>query len=206
MKRKSRYTVSRTDKGWPAKGKIYPDLSGFNAWKHKDVVAWRSWVSNEYLLESDILLLTPCSNVKPYPKSPTSRKIRGVLRRLGYWDDEGNGLFGAPIGVEWSYLSDLLVLVPYIRAHEYPACCYEYAPQIIGGEKDTVIEEIRETLLMFFKRNYKLRIIILYLPRFYNILLEPVLNNILDSTKIFKVKYHIFYGHRWLENVLREVL
>ena len=106
---------------------VDPDLVGERAFSHPRVREWWSWLLEGYTPRASVALVTPCSSVKPYTRSPTSRKIRGLLRRLGLWSTEEN----RPRGIEWLYLSDLLLLVPYERAEEYPACCYEVPPDVV---------------------------------------------------------------------------
>ncbi|BES81974.1 DUF5591 domain-containing protein [Pyrodictium abyssi] len=108
---------------------VDPALVGEKAFEHPAVKKWWQWLREDYEPTASTALITPCSSVKPYTKSPTSRKIRGLLRRLGLWSSDGD----RPAGIEWLYFSDLLILVPYERAEEYPACCYEVPPDIVLG-------------------------------------------------------------------------
>lgn len=197
-----RYSVPRGREGWPSRGVVDPGLSGPGAWSAAPAREWRRWVREEYTVSGGVLLLTPCSNVKPYPRSPMSRKIRGVLRRLGYWDPHGPGFYGSPRGLEWVYLSDLLALVPYNRAGEYPACCYEYPPDLIIGDGDK-LGELRGTLRGFLERS-RPDLLVLYLPSRYKHMIRPVLEELGDRPKTVEATYHIFHGHRNLEKVLRE--
>ena len=117
---------------WPAKhtAGLDPGLVGVKAYQHPAVREWWSWLLNGYQPRASVAVVMPCSNVKPYTRSPASRKMRGLLRRLGLWDNDGD----RPSGVEWLYFSDLLILVPYERVEEYPACCYEVHPdQVLGN-------------------------------------------------------------------------
>jgi len=108
---------------------VDPALVGERAFEHPAVKKWWQWLREDYEPAASTALITPCSSVKPYTKSPTSRKIRGLLRRLGLWSSDGD----RPAGIEWLYFSDLLILVPYERVEEYPACCYEVPPDIVLG-------------------------------------------------------------------------
>ncbi len=131
VRRGDRYVVRKEDGRWPPrhlKG-VDPALVGAKAFEHPAVREWWRWLLEEYRPRHSIALITPCSSVKPYTQSPTSRKIRGLLRRLGLWD----GGSDRPAGIEWLYFSDLLLLVPYERAGEYPACCYEVPPDVVLG-------------------------------------------------------------------------
>ena len=107
-----------------------PGLVGVKAFEHPAVKGYWRWLLEEYRPRHGIALVTPCSNVKPYTRSPTSRKIRGMFQRLGLWGD------GGPLGVEWLYFSDLLILVPYSMAESYPACCYEVPPDLVLGDEN----------------------------------------------------------------------
>ena len=129
---RGRLTVPKDKQGrFPAKHNagVDPRLVGPRGFEHPAVRAWHRWLLEAYAPRSRIALITPCSNVKPYTLSPTSRKIAGLLRRLGLWNSVG------PHGIEWVYLSDLLVLVPYWRAWDYPACCYELHPEDVLSDK-----------------------------------------------------------------------
>lgn len=125
---KSRFTIRKNGSGrlLPKHHKgLDPALVGVKAFDHPAVKSYWRWLLEEYKPRYSVALVTPCSNIKPYTRSPTSRKIRGMLRRLGLWSGEG------PQGIEWLYFSDLLVLVPYSKAENYPACCYEVPPDLV---------------------------------------------------------------------------
>jgi predicted RNA-binding protein len=109
-----------------------PGLVGEKAFEHPAVAEYWRWLTEEYTPPSSTALVTPCSNVKPYTRSPASRKTRGLLRRLGLWDEEA----GKPAGIEWLYFSDLLLLVPYSKAEDYPACCYEVPPDVVLASRE----------------------------------------------------------------------
>jgi len=136
---------------WPAKhaAGLDPGLVGPRAFDHPAVGEWWRWLREDYEPAYPVALVTPCSNVKPYTRSPTSRKIRGLLRRMNLWDVDSD----RPRGLVWLYLSDLLLLVPYERAGEYPACCYELHPDtVLGDEKllekvTTLLAEAMEGLV-----------------------------------------------------------
>lgn len=136
MSRGRRYTVPKQGDRWPTKvNHLDPDLTGPQAFDHPAVREWWRWLLEDYKPPYSVALVTPCSNVKPYNRSPQSRKIRGLLRRMRLWDSKTE----RPRGLAWLYFSDLLLLVPYERAGEYPACCYDLPPDLI--EKDTRLQE-----------------------------------------------------------------
>ena len=142
---------------------VDPGLVGPGAIDHPAVREWHRWLREGYQPRHPVALVAPCSNVKPYTRSPTSRKIRGLLRRLGLWDEAR----GEPSGIEWLYLSDLLALVPYQRAEEYPACCYELSPdEALGNPRvyREVVATIRDTVSRLAAEG-KLDTVILFLPR-----------------------------------------
>jgi len=177
-------------------------ISGAGAFNHPAVRDWHRWLKEEWGPAPVPALVTPCSATKPYPKSPTSRKIRGVLRRLGLWDEGGAGLYGAPRGVEWAYLSDLLGLVPYARAHVYPACCYDVPPDlVIGNErlKSHLLSVLRPALQRLVATA---PVTIVYLPRKHLGLFEEAIAGA-DGNLVY-IKFDIFRGHRSIEKVLRE--
>jgi len=139
-----------------------PELVGPRAFEHPSVREWWRWLREDYVPVSSVALVTPCSNVKPYTRSPTSRKIRGLLRRLGLWDLEAD----RPRGLEWLYFSDLLIFVPYWRAEEYPACCYEVPPDQVLADKELserVAGLLAEVVEALYARG--LRNLVVFLPR-----------------------------------------
>ena len=164
VRRGYRYVVWKENGGWPARHHrgLDPALVGARAFEHPAVRGWWRWLLEEYEPSYSTALVTPCSSVKPYTRSPTSRKIRGLLRRLGLWSEDS----GRPRGIEWLYFSDPLLLVPYERAEEYPACCYEVPPDVVLGSPAllslvtgllaTVMEELVDRGLEH---------VIVYLPR-----------------------------------------
>ncbi len=187
---------------WKPMGKIDPALAGLKALSHPAVKSWQKWILEEYNPGEDIILLTPCSNRKPYPKSPQSAKIRGVLRRLGLWDSNGPGYKGAPRLIEWMYLSDLLLLVPYEKATEYPACCYDLPPDAVlarEGYRGKITRLLGKALDRLRGRR-----IVAYLPSKHKRLLVEAVNG--GGLDVVWVNYDLFYGHRRLEETLRGIL
>ena len=164
VRRGHRYVIAKDDGRWPARHTVGldPGLAGVWAFEHPSVKAWWRWLLEEYKPEGSVALVTPCSSVKPYTRSPTSRKIRGLLRRLGLWDPGADG----PAGIEWLYLSDLLLLVPYERAEEYPACCYEVHPDTVL-ENPVLLSRVAGLLATAMERlvDMGLEKAILFLPR-----------------------------------------
>lgn len=139
-----------------------PDLKGAKAFDHPAVKEWWDWLFKDYKPSYSLALITPCSNVKPYTRSPTSRKIRGVFKRLGLWD------IGAdkPRGIEWLYFSDLLILVPYKHAEKYPACCYEVPPDLVLRDrelKEKVVALLSNAMITLVRKG--LERVVVYLPR-----------------------------------------
>ncbi|NOZ88887.1 MAG: hypothetical protein GXO15_03085 [Crenarchaeota archaeon] len=163
--RRGRLSIPRSPEGgWPRRFHrgLDPELAGPKAFGHPAVRAWWRWLREEYTPPYRVALVTPCSNVKPYTRSPTSRKIRGMLRRLGLWDEAGD----KPRGIEWLYFSDLLILVPYTRAEEYPPCCYELPPDQVL-ENPELAEKVATLLAEAMERlvDRGLERLIVYLPR-----------------------------------------
>ncbi|WP_338250055.1 DUF5591 domain-containing protein [Pyrodictium abyssi] len=164
MKRGYRYVVRKEDGRWPPRhhNGLDPRLAGPRAFEHPAVKDWWEWLRREYRPRSPVALVTPCSSVKPYTRSPTSRKIRGLLRRLGLWSSDVD----RPAGIEWLYFSDLLLLVPYERAETYPACCYELHPDEVLQRpllRGLVVETLRDVVEELAARG--LERVVLFLPR-----------------------------------------
>ncbi len=178
---------------------VDPELVGLKAFSHPAVKGWWHWLLNEYRPRYNVALLTPCSNVKPYTRSPTSRKIRGMLRRLGLWDSRAN----MPRGIEWLYLSDLLVLVPYEKAEEYPACCYDLPPEVVIRNSEAR-QVIMQTLCSVMERLSHLTLVT-FLPRKHKTLLNESRNMCRNWPKQVDVNYTVF-SLKELENTIKQVL
>ena len=180
-----------------------PGLAGEAAFEHPAVEAWWRWLVEEYTPHAQTALVTPCSNVKPYTRSPTSRKIRGLLRRLGLWDESAS----KPRRLAWLYLSDLLLLVPYERAEEYPACCYEVPPDLVLNNERLyrlVTSKLAHVLQALYGRG--LRRVVLFLPRKHMRLWSAAYAASGAGFEVISVGYHIFQVYSRLEPVLREVV
>ncbi len=203
MEERPRYTIPRVDGRWPVKAEVDPRLRGLGALNDPVVLEWHRFIVEVWRPRWRLALLTPCSNVKPYPRSPQSAKIRGVLARLGLWDPHGPGVKGAPRGIEWLYLSDLLGLVPYQKAHEYPACCYELPPdEVLGNPQSLEIARARLREALSKLLDY-LDGLVVYLPSKHRRIIGPLLG---DGGRIVWVRYHLFYGHKRLEEALSKLL
>ncbi len=165
-----------------------PELVGKKAFSHPAVNEWWSWLLSKHTPRARVALVTPCSNVKPYTRSPTSRKTRGVLRRLGLWRDN------APHGIEWYYFSDLLVLVPYDRAEEYPACCYEVPPDTVLSNPDLreKVTTLLSTAMMRLAR--WVSDVVVFLPRRHLSLWEEARSRAVGNKwpRELRVKYTLF--------------
>ncbi len=188
---------------WPSKHfyGLDPGLVGLRAFNHPSVKEWWKWLLEDYEPEYSIGLVTPCSNVKPYTYSPMSRKIRGTLRRLGLWDNVKD----RPIRLEWLYFSDLLILVPYQRAHDYPACCYDVEPELVlaNGLGILVTGKLREIMENLYHRG--LRELVVFLPSKHLTLWGQAKRKAKTWPQEHHVRYTI-YSLEELRRTLREVL
>ena len=122
-----------------------------------------------------------------------SRKVAGLLRRLGLWNGVG------PRGVEWVYLSDLLVWVPYWRAWDYPACCYELHPEELLSSPPHR-RRIVSILASLLEKLQDSRFVV-FLPRRHLGLWEEAVG-LLGGVEETRVRYTIF-STRGLEEALR---
>lgn len=168
-------------------GGLDPALVGVKAFEHPAVKSYWEWLLEEYRPKHSIALIAPCSNVKPYTKSPTSRKIRGMLKRLGLWS--GN----KPRDIEWLYFSDLLILVPYQAAEGYPACCYEVPPDLVLGDRD-LVELVAKLLAKAMERLVErgLERAIVFLPRKHLHLWDAARTRASSWPLETRVKYTLF--------------
>lgn len=176
---------------WPAKhtAGLDPDLRGRRAYEHPAVREWWRWLLEDYRPPYPVAVVTPCSNVKPYNRSPPSRKLRGLLRRLGLWDTGED----KPRGITWLYFSDLLILVPYERVEEYPACCYEVPPDLVLEDNellDEVAGRLASTLQALTGRG--LREVVVFLPRKHLAIWEKAREEARTWPREVRVKYTLF--------------
>ncbi len=176
---------------WRAKhhSGLDPGLVGERAFEHPAVREYWRWLIEDYAPAYSVALVTPCSNVKPYTRSPASRKLRGLLRRMGLWDEEAN----RPRGLAWLYFSDLLILVPYEKAEEYPACCYEVPPDtVLSNDKlvGLVADKLAEAMEALARRG--LREAVVFLPRKHLVLWEKARLRAADWPREVRVRYTLF--------------
>ena len=199
----ARLSIPKVNGRFPAKHAkgVDPGLVGLRAFEHPVVREWHRWLLEEYRPQYSVALVTPCSNVKPYPLSPTSRKIRGLLRRLGLWDEAGD----RPRGVEWLYLSDLLILVPYEKAWDYPACCYELHPEELMRSPRRY-NMVVDLLARVVERLVDLGLerVVVYLPRKHLKIWEDARHRASKWPVEHRVKYNIFSLHG-LEETLQHL-
>ena len=206
MAGENRLTIPKTNGHWPPRPRagLDPGLVGLRAFRHPAVQNYWEWLLRLYTPRSSIVLVTPCSNVKPYPYSPASGKVRGVLRRLGLWDGPVRGVEGRPRGIEWLYFSDLLVFVPYEKSFEYPACCYEVPPELVlenglagkvAGMAAKVLEKMAD----------RVEVVVAWLPEKHRRLLGKALDAAKRKPRTVYAKYSLFTANP-LEEVLQELL
>lgn len=196
-----KYTVPRAGGLFPRKQFFHfnPLLSGEIAYVNGLVEAYWDEMRFRWRPRNEYLLLTPCSNVKPYPASPSNTKIRMMLKRLGLWHHD------IPAGIDWVFISDLLGPVPYERTWIEPACCYDVPPQILERNPGFAkkIRDVVRTWWIRVKEYY--RIVYLYLPKKYMEHVAFILDSN-DNPKIIHVKYHIFHGSRRLEETIKKTI
>jgi len=183
--RKTRYSVPKEGNGFPRKHRwrLDADLIPPHALRNSRVEAFIEHITRYWRPEGDILLLSPCSNVKPYPLSPINRKIEASIKRAGAWER-----------VEWVFISDLLGPVPYEYTWVPPACCYDARPSDVPRHwVRHVIESVEEWwghVKGFFTS------VIAFLPSKYIIFVKKILA---DSVPVTTLKYDVFYGQRRIE-------
>ena len=186
--RQRRYTVPKDGGGFPRKHmfRVDADLTVPAAFFSSRVEAFMEFITRYWRPEGDILLLSPCSNVKPYPLSPINRKVEAAVKRAGAWGR-----------VEWVFISDLLGPVPYEYAWIPPACCYEARP---GDVPDYWARLVEGAVRAWWARvRPYFRFVVAFLPRKYYGLASPLLN---DAVLI---KYDIFRGQKEVEKVLSKI-
>ena len=134
-----------------------------------------------------VALFTPCSSVKPIPRSFMNVKVDGVLRRYGL----GNY-------VDRFIVSEPLVLIPYEFAYYFPAAHYDYHPSLLTSEERRVyVELLRRVIEDKIAKNYGK--IVYFLPRFHRRIFEEAVDGV-DVETVY-VPYNVYYLP-----VLRDVL
>ncbi len=187
--RRRKYTVPKVDGGFPRKHRLRvdADLIAPAAFHSDRVRAFMEFVTLYWRPKGDILLLSPCSNVKPYPLSPLNRKVEAALKRSGSWDR-----------VEWVFISDLLGPVPYEYTWVPPACCYEARPHAVPG---WWLELVKGVVAGWWGRvRGYFNAIIAFLPKKYYSIAAPVLRDAVI------VRYDIFRGQKGVEEALSRIL
>lgn len=174
-----------------------PELVGLRAFEHQAVREWHRWLVDRWLPEWPIVLITPCSNVKPYTRSPTSKKIAAMLKRLGLWRS-------GPFGLDWLYLSDLLILVPYVRAAEYPACCYDLHPDELLRSREHYGMVVR-LLSNLIARKLHTATVILFLPKRHLRIWVDAYSRARLRPRVVQVPYTIFSAGG-LEEAVRDAI
>ena len=155
-------------------------------------------VYHEYIVEywkplrnKRAALFTPCSNVKPIPKSFMNVKIDGILRKYcleGY--------------VDRYIVSEPLVLIPYRFAYYFPAAHYDYHPSMVSSEERRVyVELLRKVIEDRIAKNYDR--IVYSLPRFHKRIFEEAIG-CLDVEAVY-VPYNVYYLPKLKETLLRLV-
>jgi|GEM_PF-6018000 len=185
---RGRYTVPKDGGGFPRKHRfrVDADLIAPVALHSSRVEAFTEFVSSYWRPEGDILLLSPCSNVKPYPLSPLNRKIESGIRKIGAWKR-----------IEWVFISDLLGPVPYEYTWVHPACCYDANPSTIPF---WWLNSLREILVRWWRRvKGYFSHVITHLPASYTKIVDFIYA---DNVPVTSLSYDIFYGQR---HVIREV-
>ncbi len=179
-----RYSIPKVNGRWPRKSlHLIPCLTGTRAFYNSMVENFWNYMIYYYKPNYNVALITPCSNVKPYPLSPMNRKIIGILKRSKLWDEDRK----KPL-IEWLFLSDLLGFVPFTHTWIPPACCYDVPPDIVEENSElymkikNVIDKTWLRIHTYFDKA------IIYLPKRYHKLLPKDYGN---PSKII-VKYNIF--------------
>jgi len=126
---------------------------GSELFNHRHVVLWHRFLIN-YLPKfvKKIVLLLPCSRVKPYRESPTHRIAWSRISRAGVQDK-----------VSILVLSEPMILVPRELDTLYPFANYELPPQALDDEGRDLMAGILRKALEALSRNVV--VIVATLPR-----------------------------------------
>ncbi|RLE80635.1 MAG: hypothetical protein DRJ51_05455 [Thermoprotei archaeon] len=98
------------------------------------------WSPSEY---SRVALFTPCSKVKPVPRSFINLKIDAMLAKEGF-------------NVDRYIVSEPLILIPYKYAYMFPAAHYDYPPPLLEpDEREIFVNMLAEILRVRVSRAYE---------------------------------------------------
>ena len=138
-----------------------------------------------------VALFTPCSSVKPIPRSFMNVKVDGVLRRYGLGEY-----------VDRFIVSEPLVLIPYEYAYYFPAAHYDYHPSLLTSEEKRIyVELLRKVIEDKIAKNYGK--IVYFLPKFHRRIFEEAVDG-LDVETVY-VPYNVYYLPVLRDVLLREV-
>ncbi|OYT55887.1 MAG: hypothetical protein B6U76_04875 [Desulfurococcales archaeon ex4484_217_2] len=168
-------------------------LRGNNLFFNEHVKTYHNYLINYWkpLKRKMIALFTPCSGVKPIPRSFMNVKIDGILRKYGL---EGY--------VDRYIVSEPLALIPYRFAYYFPAAHYDYHPSMVSPEERRVyVELLRKVIEDKIARNYDR--IVYSLPRFHKRIFEEAISG-LDVEAVY-VPYNVYYLPKLKETLLRLV-
>lgn len=190
---RGRYTVPKDGGGFPRRHRfrVDADLIAPAAFLSSRAEAFMEFVTRYWRPEGSTILLSPCSNVKPYPLSPINRKVGAAIKRAGAW-----GM------VEWVFISDLLGPVPYKYTWVPPACCYDARPDEVPHHWMSVV---RDAVKAWWRRvkGYFTSVLV-FLPKRYLPLVEEILNDHEAAPTI--IRYDIFHSQKSVEALLRDII
>ncbi len=194
---KTRYTIPKVNNKWPRKAlHIIPSLINEYAFNHNLVGNFWDYMIYRYKPRYNLVLITPCSNVKPYPLSPMNLKIRAILKRHRLWDPNNN----RPL-LDWLFLSDLLGFVPYTHTWIPPACCYDVPPDVVE-KNDTLYRKVKSIVRETWRRiHVYYEKALVYLPRRYYKLMPEDYGN----PSMIHIKYNLF-STRELEKIVASII
>ena len=142
-------------------------------------------IYHEYILRvwnpispGKIALFTPCSNIKPIPRSFMNRKIDAILRK-----------YGISIIVDRYIVSEPLGIIPYSQAYLFPAAHYDYPPDKLTAREKELYINIVASVLKKISKHYDF--IIYSLPRKHKEIFEQALDYV--GGEAIYVPYNIYY-------------
>lgn len=141
------------------------------------------------ILPGRIALFTPCSRIKPIPKSFMNRKIDAILRK-----------YGLSVMVDRYIVSEPLGIIPYSQAYLFPAAHYDYPPDKLTAKEKELYVNIVADVLGRINKYYDL--IVYSLPRKHKEIFEQALNHI--GGEAIYIPYNIYYLPK-LRNKLLEI-
>ncbi len=155
--------------------------------RHRHVALWHRFLVEEFpKYVRKVVLLLPCSRVKPYRLSPTHRIALSRISKSGALNE-----------ISLLALSEPMVLVPSELDIYYPFANYDLPPQSLDRESREIMVEILSSVLD--EISWKIKALVATLPSIH----ESILREALEALSISVKTEIIPYGSRAFKSVAK---